>query len=281
MSLSWTGGERIQKLPKLVQPLAVLTRNLIQLSRPLIARPQAKFKAQTDPKVFEYRNPGEIHYRESRIEVYKKLAFGVEGVCENGVEGDVAEFGTGSGSTARVMACAISEFDRGQNGALRKLHLFDSFQGLPDAEAETDQESPLVKSGVWGKGSCIGASKNQLMKFCAKFLSEERVVIYDGWFKDTLPQIPQGTKFAMINIDCDLYQSAIEVLDYIFSQGFVQEGTYIFFDDWNCNRASSAFGERRAWSEVEEKFAITYTDCGEYGRDGRKFIIHSYDQVGK
>ena len=116
------------------------------------------------------------------------------------------------------------------------------------------------------------------MRVCVKFL-RERIIIYDGWFKDTLSQISQSTKFSMLHLDCDLYQSAIEVLDYCFSNGLVQDGTVIFFHDWNSNRASPNFGERKAWSEIVEKFSVHYSDCGGYGWGGKIFIIHSYKSI--
>lgn len=256
MSVSWKPGKRIQKLPKWIQPLAILFRNIIILTK--LRRTK---------------------YTDSEIEVHKKLSFGVEYVCGTDVEGDIAEFGTMTGRTARIIAQAMSKFDYWvfpyQKGP-KKLHLFDSFEGLPKAESDVDKESPHVKSGVWGEGTCKGISKEKLMRICAKFWPKERIIIYDGWFKDTLSQIPHGTKFSMLHIDCDMYQSTIEVLNYCFSNGLVQDGTVIFFDDWNANKASPNFGERRAWLEIVEKFSVAYSDCGEYGWAGRKFIVHSY-----
>jgi hypothetical protein len=39
-----------------------------------------------------------------------------------------------------------------------------------------------------------------------------------------------------------------------FGRGMISEGAVILFDDWNCNRANPAFGERRAWREYPGGF---------------------------
>ena len=82
------------------------------------------------------------------------------------------------------------------------------------------------------------------------------------------------TKFAIIHIDCDLYESTMDVLDYLFENKHLLDGCMIFFDDWNCGNASPHLGERRAWSEITKKYNVNYSDCGEYSCAGHKFIVH-------
>lgn len=213
-------------------------------------------------------------------EIKKALALGVMYVCGADVEGDIAEFGTKAGKTSKIIASALSNIAKLypyiDSAKSKKLHLFDSFQGLPESASTIDIESPHVRTGNWGTGACKGGSKQQLLELCKDYLAENRILIYEGWFKDTLAQIPSDTKFSMLHIDCDLYLSALEVLETCFSKGFVQEGTAIFFDDWNCNRGSPAWGERRAWSEIVEKFIVKFSDEGSYSWHGKKFIVHSY-----
>lgn len=239
---------RIDKVPEFLRPLVLWLKSII------------------------------VHQKlsESEMEVNRKLAFGVEYAFGADVEGDIAEFGTMTGRTARVISETLSKFDS-NSGAKKKIHLFDSFMGLPEAESNIDIDSPHVKSGVWSMGTCRGVSKSELRNMCEKFLSADRVVIYDGWFKDTLRAISPETKYSMVHIDSDLYQSAIEVLSYLFEKRVIQDGTVLFFDDYNCNGSSPDFGERKAWEETIKRFSVHYTDCGEYGWAGRKFIVHSYD----
>ena len=56
----------------------------------------------------------------------------------------------------------------------------------------------------------------------------------------------------------------------------ISEGAAIFFDDWDTNRSSPQFGQRRAWKELVARYRIDYSDHGEYGLGAHKFIVHSY-----
>ena len=58
-------------------------------------------------------------------------------------------------------------------------------------------------------------------------------------------------KAAVIYIDCDLYTSTVHVLDFI--QDFLQRGTIIVFDDWNCFFGDPNKGERKAFREFLAK----------------------------
>lgn len=212
--------------------------------------------------------------RTNSDEIKKHLTLGVEYVCLSKVEGDVAEFGTMSGTTAYTIATALVAF----SGKSKKLHLFDSFTGLPVVESPVDKGNPLVVSGAWSPGSLMILDQQQLIAKVHKAgIARDRIKVYKGWFCDTLPRLPDGTKFAMLHIDGDLYQSAIDVLDVCFSRGFIVEGAIILFDGWNVAAASPLLGERRAWLEIVEKYSVKYSDEGGYGWNAHKFIVHSYD----
>jgi O-methyltransferase len=244
-------GRRIRKLPRPLQPPVVFLRNLVQWA-------------------IGFHQP-----TPTDLEVYRKLEGGVEYVCANAVEGDLGEFGTMTGLSASVLARALAG-EQAYRGGDRTLHLFDSFEGLPEAVAEADRKAPLVQAGIWAAGTCRGVSPAELRDMCARFLPASRIAIHAGWFSQTLLALPPNTRFALLHVDCDLYQSALDVLMHVFSRGLVAEGAAVFFDDWNCNRASRELGERRAWAEAVERFDILYTDSGEYGTAGRKFLVHSY-----
>jgi len=218
---------------------------------------------------------------DTQPDVFQKLIQGVGYCVGMGVEGHIAEFGTMTGRTAVVLAQALSFFtsiygfsDKAHNIAPRKLCLFDSFKGLPKVLNDVDSASPHVVSGVWSEGTCIGLTKDDLMTFCSRLYPKDRIEIFDGWFIDTLPSIEKGSRFALVHIDCDLYESTIQVLDYFFQNKLFADGCALFFDDWNCNRASPDFGERRAWGECLAKYHVRFSDCGEYGITGHKMILH-------
>lgn len=199
------------------------------------------------------------------------LLFAMEYVWGAAVEGHVVEFGTMTGRTANVLAAAMTSF-RHQ----RELHLFDSFEGMPEATSQLDKASFHVKAGVWSAGTLQGIGPSALRAKCRRYLPDDRIFIHEGWFKDTIKKLPDGKKFGLIHVDSDLYQSTIDVLDPLFGRHMVSEGAALLFDDWNCNRASKQLGERRAWKELAEKYRVDYSDGGDYGWAGHRFTVHSY-----
>jgi hypothetical protein len=253
MYINWFPGKAIARLPYPFQPPAILYRNILHLM-------------------------DRSNYKGSHADEQRELSIGVEYVYGARVEGEIAEFGTMSGRTAQIIARAMSKYGR-RKANQKQLHLFDSFQGLPKAESEIDKHAPDVKSGIWAEGTCDGISKEQLLRLCARSLPKDKIAIYAGWFKDTLPQVPHNTKFSMLHLDCDLYQSTYEVLNYCFANRVIQEGTVLFFHDWNANRASRTFGERKAWADIVEQFSIAYSHWGYYGWGGARVIVHSYNNT--
>lgn len=215
-------------------------------------------------------------------ETVRFLVRGVAYVYETGVSGDIAEFGTMSGRSAVALAVAAnrlnSDYRRDPRGT-KKVWFFDSFEGLPDARFSIDKNSQLVATGIWGKGSCKGLNETAFRKLISRYLNNKEFYVFKGWFKDTVPAISANQKFSMLHIDGDLYESAIDVLDSLFQRQQISNGAIIFFDDWNCNAADQALGERRAWQEVCDKFKIIFSDEGAYNRVCHKFIVHSYSRV--
>jgi O-methyltransferase len=193
------------------------------------------------------------------------------------VKGDIAEFGTMGGFTARTLANAMVFDPRYQpNQPLRKLRLFDSFEGLPEITSKVDLESQHVRSGTWSKGGCKILSAKELQTMVEAIIPPSRVQIYEGWFADTVKTLPDDTRFALIHFDGDLYSSTMDALVPCFERGFISRGAAICFDDWNCNEADPEAGERKAWADLVSRFKIVASHCGDYSIQGTKFIVHSY-----
>ena len=254
MILNWEPGERIRRLPRVLRPFALLWRN-IWFFRHNYRLHRQRVRYESSPSI---------------VDVLEHLDISVDYVFGADVNGDVAEFGTAYGTSAGALARAMSRY------AERKLLLFDSFEGLPEATSEIDRQTPMIADGIWAAGENKVLSESQLRRLCQRFLASDRIATYKGWYADTLPNLPDSAQFALMHIDCDFYQSTMDVLDPSFHRGFVQEGCIILFDDWNCNAASPRFGERRAWAEIAEKYSVEYSDGGQYGWACQKFIVHSY-----
>ncbi len=89
---------------------------------------------------------------------------------------------------------------------------FDSFEGLP-----TDWRPGLEK------GAFATAGPPQI--------NDDRVSFQVGWFDETLPrfEIPEHDQL-IINIDSDLYSSAVTVLEW--AEPYIMAGTLIYFDEF-------------------------------------------------
>lgn len=220
----------------------------------------------------------------------QSLKQAVEYALVSGVRGDVAEFGCHFGETAAILAEALWEMekkygqcDRAHGIAQRRLWLFDSFAGFPEATDPIDIAAPHIKAGLWFAGQPSGGTPEGVGVQCANWIDPKRVWVVSGWYKDTLRQIPVSQKFAVIHIDCDYYESTMQVLDHLFGHNMISDGCTILFDDWYCNRGSPDFGEQRAWADAWadaiRKWPVgqgyRYSDWGPYGVLGRRFIVHA------
>ena len=121
---------------------------------------------------------------------------------------------------------------------------FDSFQGLPDP-------TPEDRSAIFTAGNLV-TDEATFLSLCRRAgMPPSRLRTVKGFYDKSLTSELRDqllpTKAAVIYVDCDLYSSTVTVLDFIVP--FLQEGTIIVFDDWNCFRANPNRGERRAWHE--------------------------------
>lgn len=216
-----------------------------------------------------------------RKQIFRQLYVGFQYVMIAAVDGHVAEFGTASGRTARVLAKAMADLghqyrlnDPAHGIGERKLFLFDSFEGLPQVSNPIDSASPHVSSGVWAPGVAKDVPADRLLEMCSQYISRDRITIVPGWYKDTLPRLDKGIRFAFVHIDCDLYESTFSVLDHLFQNDAFADGCALYFDDWYCDRGSAEYGEQRAWAECVKKYQPRFTDWGAYAAVGRRFIVH-------
>lgn len=129
---------------------------------------------------------------------------------------------------------------------------FDSFEGLPDME-------DFDKSSIFIAGNLATEENEFIRRVTSAGMPIEKLTTVKGFYNktlnDELAEKLLPSKAAVIYIDCDLYESTVPVLKFI--KRFLQKGTIIMFDDWNCYHADPNMGERRAWSE----FLIANPNC--------------------
>lgn len=191
----------------------------------------------------------------------------------NHIKGEIAEFGTFNGFTARILAKNMKRLHLETT-----LHLFDSFEGLPEISSKPDKDCYEVKDlRVWCKTSMSalpGAEKN-IFQSLLSFLPKDRLKIYKGFFSNTLSKSHFKTKLALVHVDCDLYQSAYDVLSRLVEWKLLTDGSILIFDDYNCSRGNPNFGERKAITEVfNDQACYSLSHFITYGWHGAAFIVH-------
>ena len=126
---------------------------------------------------------------------------------------------------------------------------FDSFEGLPDIE-------DIDKQLIWKKGALKTEEESFKSILRRHGMPMDKVLTVKGFYDQSLtPELKLHLlpkKAAVIYVDCDLYLSTIPVLDFIVE--FLQVGTIIVFDDWNCFHGRPDKGERLAFFEFRKKY---------------------------
>jgi hypothetical protein len=158
------------------------------------------------------------------------------------IDGYYMEFGSHEANTMRMAwQCFGSLFDW-------HFIAFDSFQGLPEITAIDEQ-------AIWEKGK-LATAEAEFRRLCRSAgMPADRLSTVVGFYDRSLtPELSARLlprRAAVVYVDCDLYVSTVPVLEFIVP--FLQPGTVIVFDDWNCFHADPDKGERLAWREFRER----------------------------
>jgi hypothetical protein len=168
-------------------------------------------------------------------------------------------FGCAHGDTVTALKLA---FDR-QGLKLPHLNLFDSFAGLP-SEQEGVTSNPL-----WCKGA-YAADIGRLQRTLRSIgIPASEHSIYEGFYRDSLnPDVARAGSLKpalYIDVDCDLYVSTYQALDFMFANGLATRGTYIGYDDWGDTKLWLE-GESRAHKEISRKYGVRLSQCFSWGR---------------
>ena len=113
------------------------------------------------------------------------------------INGDIAEVGVWKGGSAKLICEAKGN---------KALHLFDTFEGLPDL-CEIDDPKQFQKGqALWD----VENVKTYLKKY-------PNVFFYKGLFPSTAEPI-KNKRFSFVNLDVDLYKSTLNCLEFFYSK---------------------------------------------------------------
>lgn len=182
---------------------------------------------------------------------------------ENEVAGDYHEFGC---HRARTFRMALTEARR-KNLDDMAFWAFDSFAGLPAPETETSV-------GKWTQGA-LATSEQEFLRLIGEHgIYTDKVRTVKGLYGDSLTAAlkqqfaDSGRKIALATIDCDLYESAVPVFDFI--EPLLQAGSVLYIDDlFVGNRGNPGRGLARAFVEYRQRSRwrfVRHLDIGWWGR---------------
>lgn len=140
-----------------------------------------------------------------------------------GIHGHVAEVGVYKGGTAFVIA---------QHLGPRALHLFDTFEGMPETSPSLDKHT---------KGNFSDTSVDLV-----KGLFKDRLLqvsIHKGLFPSTAKGL-EKERWSLVHVDADIYQSVLDSCRFFWDR--LSEGGAMVFDDYgfvSCPGAKKAVDE--------------------------------------
>jgi O-methyltransferase len=152
------------------------------------------------------------------------------------VPGDMAELGVAGGASAKMIASRAPE---------RTLHLFDTFEGLPDPSG--------VDSLRFGK-----RQYKHTLEEVQQYLKEGNLRFHKGLFPETADAIA-GTRFAFVHLDGDLYESTKAGLEWFYPR--LNSGGMLI-----CHDFDTSVGVNRAFDEFfadkpEPYFDLVGSQC--------------------
>lgn len=171
--------------------------------------------------------------------VFKKVVKYLKDIDEKNF-GDYLEFGVYNGTSMSLMYHVFQD----QKIESSRLFGFDSFEGLPEEASEDD-------NGMWFPGEFKCSYDKTIRALENNKVDLNKVQLIKGFYSDTLKSELVAElnikKAGIIMIDCDMYLSAKDALN--FCGPLIKERAIIIFDDWLPGLAANNLGEKKAFDE--------------------------------
>ena len=163
---------------------------------------------------------------------------------ERNVEGSIAELGVFEGDFAKVLNALFPS---------RTLFLFDTFSGFQDEDVEYDRELSYSKV----ERDFSRTSKELVL---SRLPNKDKVKIVEGHFPLSTKNVSEGERFALVNIDADLYKPIYEGLMYFYER--LSPGGYIVVHDFNNHTYQGSKAAVRSFCEKMGACCVPIPDAG-------------------
>jgi len=155
-------------------------------------------------------------------------------VLDSNIPGSFAECGVWKGGSSAIMALAIKNARQ-----QRHLHLFDSFEGLPEP-TDKDGKSAITYSGGRNQGKlktvnqCVaGVDEVRHLMFNQLKANHSLVHFHVGWFQSVIPVTANELgPIALLRLDGDWYDSTKICLEYLYP--LLSHRGIVILDDYLC-----------------------------------------------
>ena len=142
---------------------------------------------------------------------------------------------------------------------------FDSFEGLPS-------ESPgELQRATWVRGT-FHVDENQVMSRLTAdgFGGSRQNRLVKGFFNESLtPSLARELRAAdIVDVDSDIYVSAYQALDWVFTHGLARRGTLVVYDDF-MDYTCAAKLEKSSFDGTDWQAAANAMNIGLYNGGGR------------
>lgn len=154
------------------------------------------------------------------------------------IEGDIAEVGSYRGGSAKIIGEAKGD---------KTLHLFDTFEGLPELTKE-DNKNQFFKGQFFAP---LDKVKDYLKAY-------KNIHFYKGLFPDTSDPV-KDKKFSFVHLDVDLYEPTAKSLEFFYPR-LSRGGIIISHDYINAPGVRKAFDEFFA-DKPEPLIEMSGTQC--------------------
>lgn len=149
-------------------------------------------------------------------------------ICAHDVPGAIAECGVANGGSAMWLWHVL--------GRNRALWLYDSWQGLPPPDPNTDggragtkYEYKMATTGAMCRGEIQTVVKASQVVGCPL----DMLHFIPGWFHETMPkEHNRPAKIALLHLDGDWYESVLTPLVWLWPN--ISPGGAVIFDDYGA-----------------------------------------------
>lgn len=164
-------------------------------------------------------------------------------VIDNNIEGDFVETGVWRGGACIYAAAIIEAYSSNKN-----VWVCDSFDGLPPPNVD---KYPADAGDPHHQFRELAIPLEEVQRnFNLLNLLNPNVKFLKGFFTDTMPTAPIE-KISILRMDGDMYESTIEVFNYLYPK--LSVGGWCIIDDYGIPSCRKAVEDYRAYAGINDE----------------------------